>query len=103
MIKATQKVKFAQSTWLLYLYLEISQSTCTWNFHNVLEYLYVHFSQSTCTCLHFQQKYLYLYLVKQNVLVLKYIADIIDPSLLVSDKIERLWAHGNRCIYESTW
>jgi len=37
------------------------------------------------------------------VLVLKYIADVLDPSLLVSDKIERLRAYGNRCIYESTW
>jgi len=83
MIKATQKVKFAQSTWLHVL-------------GNFTEYLYLKFSQCTWVLVcafftkylpTFQQKYLYLYLVKQNVLVVKYIVDVLDPSLLVSDKI----------------
>jgi len=60
------------------------------NFHEVLElvleiftkFLYLKFSQSTC--LNFQQKYLYLTKLKVLVLVHKYIADVLDPSLQAS-------------------
>jgi len=79
-------LKFAQCTW-----------NCTWHLHKVLEYLYLKLPQSTwtCTCLNFQQKYLYLdlYLAKLKVLVLvlKYIADVFDPSL-ASIVVSRLMA-----------
>ena len=38
------------------------------------------------TCLNLQQKCLYLYLEKFKVHVLKYIADVLDPSLNVSTR-----------------